>query len=53
MDTRPAEQSHYGAVTFLHEQALLGLIEAHGLPFDLVEFDTEALNMDIFILRRR
>jgi len=43
----------YGVATFLHEQALLHMIKVRRIPFDVIEFDRESLNMDIFILRRR
>jgi SAM-dependent methyltransferase len=44
---------HYGQATLLHENALLRLVRARKLPFELVEFDRESLPMDVFTLCRR
>jgi hypothetical protein len=43
----------YGHATILHEKALQEIVRARRLPFELVEFDHETLNMDVFVLRRR
>lgn len=45
--------AHYGTATFLPERALRDMIENREMPFDLVEFDRDSVNMDVFILRRR
>jgi ubiquinone/menaquinone biosynthesis C-methylase UbiE len=45
--------SHYGMATFLHEKALLNIISTRRLPFELIEFDRETVNMDVFVLHRR
>ena len=44
---------HYGQATVLHEKTLMKIVRTEKLPFELIEFDHESLNMDVFILRRQ
>ena len=44
---------NYGQAAILSEKALLTIFRARKLPFDLIEFDHNSLNMDVFTIRRR
>ena len=43
---------YYGHACFLHPNALLHILQARGIAFELVEFDRKSLAQDVFILRR-